>query len=52
MSHDDAATLAELFAVLSEGTMLRILTQQRQVKPEGLQRLFRLIFSKVFPARM
>ncbi|QWA13899.1 TetR/AcrR family transcriptional regulator [Sodalis ligni] len=52
MNHDEAATLAELLAVLSEGTMLRILTRQRQNKHEGLQQLYRQIFTKVFPARM
>jgi len=52
MNQDEAATLAELLAVLCEGTMLRILTRQRQIKPEGLQRLYRIIFAQAFPARI
>lgn len=52
MNQDEAATLAELLAVLCEGTMLRILTRQRHLKPEGLQQLYRMIFSQAFPARM
>ncbi|WP_413728105.1 TetR/AcrR family transcriptional regulator [Sodalis sp. RH19] len=51
MSHDAAANLAELIAVLSEGTMLRILTRQRQTTHEGLAQIYLNLFSAVFPAR-
>ncbi|WP_410014528.1 TetR/AcrR family transcriptional regulator [Sodalis sp. RH24] len=51
MSHDAAASLAELMAVLTEGTMLRILTQQRQTTHKGLQQIYLNLFSAVFPAR-
>lgn len=51
LKHDEAATLAELLAVLSEGTMLRILTRQRQSRHVGLQQLYQQLFKRVFPAR-
>ncbi|TCL03232.1 TetR/AcrR family transcriptional regulator [Sodalis ligni] len=52
MKYDEAARLAELLAVLSEGTTLRVLTRQQHGKHGELQKIYRQIFATVFPTRL
>ena len=51
MDCGEANVLVELVAVLCEGTMLRILTQQQhQINRYDLQNIYRRILTTVFPA--
>ncbi|NDL63689.1 TetR/AcrR family transcriptional regulator [Acerihabitans arboris] len=50
MSADRAAVLAEMMAVLCEGTALRVLTHQQKTDRAQLYQLYMRIFTTVFPS--